>query len=274
MGRVHKVFDDWEGKPRNAKGQYACGANRSGTDAVCMRSAMANGRCSMHGGKAARGAGNHNYKHGRYSAYLPRGLRQQYEAARHDEDLLSLADEIAVADVRIAVLMGELEDGGGKDRWEKVRTLVKKQRTSAGLSGPARDIADELCKLVDTQAADESAWEGIDSWFETRRRLSDTERKRLESMQTNMSLEQVLTLIGALHDTLARHVTDRSLLVAVTRDLLTLTEPIRQLDRSAILEHAQSPLDTEASPAEVSPAVPALPVPSSASLYTPRHSGI
>jgi len=58
--------------------------------------------------------------------------------------------------------------------------------------------------------------------FEQRRKLAESERKRLVEMQQLMTLEQGNALLAAVLDSCRRHVTDRKALGAIGADLARL----------------------------------------------------
>jgi len=51
-----------------------------------------------------------HFRHGRWSKDLPIQLAQRYEAARQDEELLSLRDEIALVDAQIGAALTPSEN--------------------------------------------------------------------------------------------------------------------------------------------------------------------
>ena len=82
-----------------------CGAhNKRG--GIC-RNAPVTGRtrCRLHGGKSLVGTACPHYRSGRYSAYVPERLRERYEAAEDDAELLSLRSELALTDARLMDLL-------------------------------------------------------------------------------------------------------------------------------------------------------------------------
>jgi len=87
---------------------------RSKQSGVQCRKAPEPGRnvCRIHGGATPRGLASADWKHGRYSKVLPPNLRDAYERARTDTELIPLRDELALLDARLGELVGSLADGG------------------------------------------------------------------------------------------------------------------------------------------------------------------
>lgn len=81
-----------------AKGARACGAKTRGRNGEpCRSPAMANGRCWLHGGKAAKGAKNPNMTHGIYSTVFTPEEQELYARVQ----LGSVDEEIRLLTVRI-----------------------------------------------------------------------------------------------------------------------------------------------------------------------------
>lgn len=71
---------------------------------------------------------------------------------------------------------------------------------------------------------DPDDWREIEGLVETRRRLVDSERKRLVDMQQMITSEQAMTLVAAVVDAVKRHVSDRETLQAISTEVSQLTE--------------------------------------------------
>src|SRR5262249_44606649 len=86
-----------------------CGAKkRDGTP--CQARPYPNGRCRVHGGATPGGFASANFKHGKYSRFLPRGLTDAYEAALRDPELLSLREDVALLESRIVELLKRIKE--------------------------------------------------------------------------------------------------------------------------------------------------------------------
>lgn len=174
--------------------QTICGAKtRSGEP--CKGKPMLNGRCRMHGGSTPSGIALPQTKTGRYSKYLPDNIRDRYHQALGDNELISLRDEIALVEVQI------------------VATLEAQTKPDA----PPEDIIGARARLYDL--------------IEQRRRLVETERKRLVDMQQMITSEQAMLLVGALVGIIRARVNDPSTLAAIQSDINGL---LAQRDRGAV----------------------------------------
>jgi hypothetical protein len=81
-----------------------------------------------------------------------------------------------------------------------------------------------VTELLETLEDNPSAWKAITELLETRRRLVDSERRRLADLQQMMTAEQAMTMLAVIVDTVKRHVTDTETLRAITQDVSRLTE--------------------------------------------------
>jgi hypothetical protein len=119
----------------------------------------------MHGGTSKRGADHHNFKTGKYSSVMPAGLLSRYEALLADSELMELRDEIAVISAAITLVIKQLPDD-----LDTEKSIPK-----------VNEIFGKLSALIDDK-----------------RRLVDSEAKRLLASGQMVTSEQLFTLIHAL----------------------------------------------------------------------------
>ncbi len=145
----------------------------------------------MHGGASPSGLGSPNFKTGRYSKHLPAKLADRYHEAVNDADLLAMRDDIALLDARIG---------------ERLATLTEH---------------------ADDPGVAHVVWQDVSAYVEQRRKLVETEQKRLIAMQQMMTAEQAALLLGAVAGVIRKHVNDRPTLAAISADLaqLAMVEP-------------------------------------------------
>lgn len=179
------------GRPIQAGATHAraCGAkNKRGGICRTSKGLGPNGRCRMHNGFAAIGPAASNFKHGRHSVLLKdiKGLGEHYERALADPDLLRLDAEVALTDARIGSLL------------EKVK-------------GPRASV--------------DGIWPQLEGLIETRRKLVDTESKRLKDLHAMVSVDRVMLIVSYLADSVKKHVKDREVQTAILTDLRRLLKP-------------------------------------------------
>ena len=158
---------------------------------------MENGRCRMHGGKSLAGAAAGQFKHGRYSKYLPTGLQEAYERVRNDPDLLAFDEEIALVTARIEEMLAQLpQERSGewidnlRARWGELRRAVQRgDRDAQSRAATAIDA------LIEEGASEIQQWNDILETAERLRRLKDSERRRRVDIQTAITSERAMLLL-------------------------------------------------------------------------------
>jgi hypothetical protein len=220
------------GKPR-------CGAKvRSprGDNTTCMAYPVKGSRrCRMHrGGKEHYGVTNPNFKNGKY-AKLPARLLDTFHAAENDPELLALRQDISAVDARIADLIARVDTGESGAIWRALRQAQHDvddarrdaQRAPDDVSRAAANarLGDALSRvraLILDGHADYAAWEQVGFAIDRRRKLVESERKRLVEMSQVITSEQALAMIRALMDAVESEVTDREQLANISRKAMSI----------------------------------------------------
>src|SRR3954451_14863589 len=102
----------------------------------------------MHGGKVPRGRALPQTKHGRYSKDLPTRLLATYSAAQADTELLSLRDDVALLDARLADVLARVDTGESSALWLDLGATLKAfQQASA--AGDTAKMREHLTTLTD-----------------------------------------------------------------------------------------------------------------------------
>ena len=181
-----------------------CGAKRKNSDGQVCQLPPTKGRtrCRFHGGASLSGIASATWKHGRYSKILPTGLRKKFEQAGRDPFLLSHEPELKLLDVKLGELVQGLGMSGGprtlkalKERWQ----AFERARASDNKS-LAEVFLTQIKDVLESDDSSSSLWQEILTVIETRRRLLESESKRLKDQQQNMGLEQLLAIIEFLVD--------------------------------------------------------------------------
>jgi hypothetical protein len=176
----------------------------------------------MHGGSLNNlGENNGNFRHGRYSKHLPTRIQADYEAAKRDTGLLSLRNEAALMDARIADLLTRVDSGESGALWQATKAafddLVKANRKgdTAAASVALRDLND----CINRGVADYAAWNEVGRAVENKRRLSESENKRLVQAQQTITVERMMLLITAIASSVNTHVADETARLAIGNDI-------------------------------------------------------
>jgi len=188
---------------------------------------MPNGRCRMHGGNARSGIAAPTYTHGRHSKYMPTRLQPRYAEAQLDPQLLELRSEIALLDARLADLLLRVDTGESGTIWRELaqaRTDLIVARRGGDAEGQAHAI-NTMLELIGRGHADYAAWHEVLSAIEQRKRIVESERRRLIEMQQTMTVEKAMLLVGAIAGIIKAHVTDPDQLRAISADIRSLVSP-------------------------------------------------
>ena len=194
------------------------------------RRTMRNGLCRVHGGAVRSGAEHHAFKHGRSSRVyrgLPKRFRDAYMASIEDDDLLSLRADIALADARAEELVERLDSGETGDRWRQLGVVAGGLLSELAKAEPSfEQLADHgrmIEELAKAAVIEDRSWRELRDTRQHRRKLVDTERKRLKDLHAYLTAEEALAIVARLTDTIVRHVDDRAALTAILYEIQQLT---------------------------------------------------
>ncbi|MBE9479626.1 MAG: hypothetical protein IMY80_06630 [Chloroflexi bacterium] len=164
--------------------------------------------CRKHGGATPGGIGSASWKTGKYSKYIPTGLRERYESEASDPELLALNDEIALARSRLSSLLekiGTMPDSGST--WRELRKSFNRfeaaqkaiQRLPEGAErdrklGEASKALEQTRLTIKRGAAEWAAWGEVISLTKQVRKLSESEQKRRVAGEYILQMHDVMAL--------------------------------------------------------------------------------
>jgi hypothetical protein len=201
-------------------------------------------RCAKCGGKSLSGMAHPNWKDGAYSVVL-KGLRlgDHYLAARQNPALTSHGEQIALVDAKIVELLEQMGVGEGPVAWAKALTAADAVMASlhavhAAMSLPSgtkdrgQTIAEALKRheqvCLDNRdvalkgASENETWAHVTQNIYLRKKLSDSEVKRRKSESETMQRGQALAFMGAMLESVKRHVLDAKAKAALVNDMRLL----------------------------------------------------
>jgi len=186
-----------------------CTAKSKRSHERCLKAAM-HGRstCYHHGGPTPRGYGLPQTTHGRYSKVLPIALAQTYRAARSNQDLLSLRDDLAVCEARLMELFQRLDTGESGACWQAMcRALDAFSAALVVKDGATMHEQLQRMRQLATQGREDSAaWRDIQVLWESRCKLTTTELKTLLTSQQMVSTEKLMVMFGVITDVIKQTV--------------------------------------------------------------------
>lgn len=202
-----------------------CTAKSKRSHRRCKRSASV-GRsvCASHGGKTPIGIAHPNWKHGRYSQALPRGLMAKYVQAQDDPRWLSLRDELALTDARIQDVLERLGAGETGERWQAVIAAYEElegARPSKD-TGKMADALRRLGKAIRAGRDDLAGSNDLTAQIVLRQRLVEAQSRMMRDLHHMLGLDHVFALIDALAVLVREHVKDPEAIRAIQDGLTRL----------------------------------------------------
>ncbi len=202
-------------------------------------------RCRLHGGKSLGGIAAGSFKHGRYSKYLPKDLRKIYEQTKYDPQLLSHEPDLRLMDTRLQGLIQNLDNTASLEAFSSAQVEWGKLEQAKD-SGDLEEMGRLMLKLRDLMRATAPSgpiWDEICHVTEQRRRLLESETRRIRENSNSMGSEQILALIEYIVDVIRSSVNkyaDRfiasKILQQVTNDIgLVISKPDQASPRTARL---------------------------------------
>ena len=216
-----------------------CGAKkRDGTS--CQRWAMSNGRCRLHGGKSLRGVDAPSFKTGKYSKYMPPEFARRVWKLSQDPDIIVLREDIALLEARLSQLLERIEGTNLKQAWEEAGQHYQNFSTATWRlsalreAGASKALMDQwevrraesyrlLGEVLEKGVGDAKLWKQISNLLERKRRLVESERRRLVDLKQMMTAEQILTMFASLAQAVKKHVRESGTLEAIRDDFARAT---------------------------------------------------
>lgn len=205
----------------------ACGAKTRSGGRCKLGGTGAGGRCKFHGGATPVGPASPAWKHGRHSKHLPKDLLDRYLTAAADPELTSVRDEVALLDVRVSQLLEALGETGNLRLWKDARAKLDAfkavgAKRKVGV-GEARTALQHLDDLIDAGLSAAATWDELRETLDLRRKMAETETKRMKDLHQTISIDRALALMALLVTEVRKHVTDRNALAAISAQFVRLT---------------------------------------------------
>lgn len=208
----------------NSQGIPVCHAliNYTGNDGKKLRRRCQNpilgpaGRCRVHNGFPKRGIEHGRFKTGEYASFFKdRALGQLLEAAQ-DPDYLNMQDELALNFVQITKILERTNSGFTESSLNKIKILSEelealifnsKMHQFKEVIGqedwdryfrPTYNLAETLVRTINGGVDEFRAFRNLNEALKVRKTLIDTDLKRKQIEQNNLSSDKVLSLFGTL----------------------------------------------------------------------------
>jgi hypothetical protein len=167
------------------------------------------------GGAKNRGIAHGNFRTGEYCEHLPKRIQDSAEAGLNDPDLISLRGAIAVTRAREIDLFKRVDSGEAGAIWRSLKSINQEFKKARAAADPAKmqECLDEQTRLIDKGLGDSATWAEIHQTIEQRRKLIDSELKRLQALQIYVDSGPVLTMLNAIAIQLKEIIENRDLTV-------------------------------------------------------------
>lgn len=202
-----------------------CKATVRKTGEQCRRAAVTGKTvCQVHGAGSpykGRPGGGVMTQGGRYGSSIPARLASRYYEARTDIELLVLREEVSLVDSRLADLLKRVDTNEAGHWWKELQRVYKEYRAAEGKADlPAmRHSLYEWGSIIQLGLSDYAAWNEVYNVLEQRRKLVESERKRLVEMQQYVTAEKAMALISSLVGIVQDHVADPKIYAAIAADV-------------------------------------------------------
>lgn len=184
--------------------------------------------CEKHGANgiiASRGPGAVQYKHGRYARHgIPATLRERYDAAMEDPDLLSARRNVALLEAMLDESLESLDASGNTGLWADAREQFRRF-TVAMTTGDDRTMGDALSRLdqaISRGQSDAEARKATREIIQEQDKVMASERKRLVETRQILTVEEALAFVRRVEQAVIRHVTDDATLRRIRQDVTSV----------------------------------------------------
>lgn len=205
-----------------------CNAKSKRTGEKCKaRAVLGSTKCYHHGGKSLAGVASPTFKDGRYSKFIPKHLADGFDKFASDPKRLDLSENIALADTRISELLTTIDHGGTQEHWKQVNELLEVLEVAINrkLEEKALTTLTQIKEVCSSAIDDSKVWAEISTLGENRRKLAETEQKRLLSTDMMIQADRAYGLIALVQDIILRNVSDTRIRGAIANELRSILAP-------------------------------------------------
>jgi hypothetical protein len=137
-----------------------------------------------------------------------------------------LRRDLALIEARIDDLLDRADTGESGNAWKELKTAMKafEHASRAGEEAMAQAYFESIKDLILKGNEDYNVWGEISGLVEQRKRLVESERKRLMEMHQMISAERVMALMERIASVIENHVTDMKVRRQIGYDIKALIE--------------------------------------------------
>lgn len=194
-------YDQLRGSLKPVQGRCGSKLRKTEPPRYCMaKPSKGSTVCRIHGGKSPKGLASPHLREGRYSKYMPKGLRPIAKEAYEDPELLSLRDELVVQTSWIAHKLNEFNKTPPPD-YSTILSVFHQLRKAKKPEDqpPLMDKLEELLQRGRSVAIyHASLEESIRTLIQDRTKTAQAEWKRLHDLNALVPFDQVLVMLDNL----------------------------------------------------------------------------
>lgn len=216
----------WVDDARTNEKKLVCG-KKTDEGGLCMSYPLKGRKyCRHHQYMGPSGPDHHNFIHGKYTPLLRRDLIYAYTNSIQAEDPFSMRDELGLIDARLSMLAQDLDlaDGQGlKDQVFELKNWIHEMYGKNQVDGTAIDlneVQDRLDRILANAENERKRWSEIYDVIDFRRKLVESEHRRMLDSQKMVTEKEFMTMIAFLLNIIKKHIHDQSLLNTISAEII------------------------------------------------------
>lgn len=155
------------------------------------------------------------------ASYVPARYRERFFEATDSNDRLNNSQQISLIDLRISMLLERIDTAESGARWQECRAAMR-EFTVAMQSGEPSQVSAALTALnasINRGVNDYHNWQEIFDSIEVRRRVTETEVRRIKAAEEFISTSEAFEIITLIAESVNRHVQDANAKALIQADI-------------------------------------------------------
>jgi len=167
----------------------------------------------------------------RYKSGLPARMMDSYLRSLSDEDVLSNLDSLALVDARVDELLSKVEKHNTSALWTELNKLYNDLKRAQMMNDAqsAAYLFGQIESVIKRGAEEAASWGEIFGLLDLRRKLTESEQRRLINLKEVFTADQGVAIIRLIVQIVKKHVQDQETLQKIADDindrLATATNP-------------------------------------------------
>lgn len=180
--------------------------------------------CRNHGAGNPDRPGGRPITIGRHSQHLPKRFLESYEQYLNDTDYMVMRSEIALLDARMGEILEKLDDAVSDNAWMYVRRALSILKTKDTLaSNEVMDVTGYLEDALEMTATEKEIWNEVTDLIEARRKVADTERRRITEAQKYLTYDEAYAMTALFVNAVTDLVEDENIRTQILERMKVVT---------------------------------------------------